>query len=123
MKWPNNEILKSHRAILGKTGSGKTVTEKVSVEYLLKEKERVVIFDPTGVWWGMRLKADGKAPAFNIPLFGGKRGDVALNPASGRQLAEIIATTDMSCILDTSSMRSLKSNRSSSRNSLKRFIA
>jgi len=44
---------------LGTSGSGKTYNAGVAVERLLSKKARVVIVDPLGVWWGLRLTADG----------------------------------------------------------------
>lgn len=65
---PNIELpdaaLIHHVAIVGATGSGKTYTAKGVVEKLLDMRRRVVILDPTGAWWGLRLKSDGVTPAF-----------------------------------------------------------
>lgn len=50
--------LTQHIAIIGATGSGKTYTAKTPVEKLLEARKRVVILDPTGAWWGLRVLAD-----------------------------------------------------------------
>ena len=71
------EIMATHVAIVGKTGSGKTYTAKGLVERLLEANRRVIVLDPTGAWWGLRSKADG-APGFPIPVLGGEHGDVPL---------------------------------------------
>lgn len=97
--------LENHLGILGKTGSGKTIVSKGLVEYLLIQKERVCIFDPTGVWYGLRTMADGKTPAFDIPIFGGPRADVQLNDKQGDVLGELIGSSDTSAIVDVSSMK------------------
>jgi hypothetical protein len=40
--------------------------------------------DPLGVWWGLRLKADGKTVAFNVVIFGGPHGDLPLTSTPAR---------------------------------------
>lgn len=54
------DALNRHLAIVGNVGSGKTVTAKGFVEWLLDEGRRVIVLDPTGVWWGLRMLGDGK---------------------------------------------------------------
>lgn len=71
------DIMATHVAIVGKTGSGKTYTAKGLVERLLEANRRVIVLDPTGAWWGLRSKADG-GPGFAIPVLGGEHGDVPL---------------------------------------------
>ncbi len=103
MKLPQGS-LDNHIGILGKTGSGKTYTGKGLVEHLLDAGKRVCIVDPTGVWWGMRLKADGKSPAYDdLVIFGGQHADVDIPDAAGAgtRIGELIATRDMSGIVDT----------------------
>lgn len=95
------KILEQHIAILGKTGSGKTYTAKGIAETLLEQKRRVCILDPTGVWWGLRSDVTGKKPAFPIFVLGGKHGDLPLDARAGTAIAEIIATTHTSAIIDT----------------------
>ena len=46
-------------AFVGTSGSGKTYNAGTAVERLLKSA-RVGVIDPLGVWWGLRLLADGK---------------------------------------------------------------
>lgn len=46
-----SEILKSHIAILGKTGSGKTSTEKLAVEQVVSEGFRVCVLDSVKSDW------------------------------------------------------------------------
>ncbi len=60
------EALAQHIGILGKTGSGKTTTAKGLAEGLLSSGKRLcALGDPTGVWWGLRLMADGLARAIH----------------------------------------------------------
>jgi len=97
-------ILTQHIAILGKTGSGKTFTAKVMVEMLLRKRQRVCVIDPTSAWWGLRSDRSGKGPGFSITVFGGLHGDLPIERHHGQSIAEIIATTDTSAIIDTKLM-------------------
>lgn len=99
------EALAQHVAILGKTGSGKTVVAKGLVEKLLAEGRLVCAVDPTGVWYGLRLKADGKTAAFPVVIFGGAHADIPIDPWSGAKLAEIVADGQFSCVIDTQLMK------------------
>jgi uncharacterized protein len=95
------QILSQHIAILGKTGSGKTYAAKGMAERLLAAKERVCIIDPTGAWWGLRSNTTGKASGFPIMVFGGEHGDLPIERHHGQSIAEIIATTETSAVIDT----------------------
>ena len=99
------EAFATHLAILGKTGSGKTTTAKGFAETLMDSGRRICAIDPTGVWWGLRLKADGRTPGHPVVIFGGSHADVPIEEAtSGKRLAEIIAKGSFSSVLDTSLM-------------------
>ncbi len=100
---PDRSLLQ-HIAILGKAGSGKTYTAKGIAEALLTERKRVCIIDPTGVWWGLRSNASGTKAAFPIVVFGGEHADVPLSEGHGHAIAEIIASTDTSAVIDTRHM-------------------
>lgn len=77
-------------AIVGRIGSGKTFTAKGLVEAELAAGARVCVIDPTGAWWGLRLRPDGAAPAFPVVIFGGAHGDVPIIAAQGEQLADVV---------------------------------
>ncbi len=97
--------LAQHIAILGKTGSGKTYAAKGVVERLLERGERIAIVDPTGVYWGLRLDANGiKASPYEVVIFGGRHADLPLSAGDGERLAEIIGTSTTPVILDTQQM-------------------
>jgi uncharacterized protein len=94
--------LERHIAILGKTGSGKSNTAKVIAERLMKAGERVCAIDPTGTWWGVRLAEDGKrASKFAPVIFGGNHADIQITADHGAAIAEAIATSSTSAIIDT----------------------
>jgi uncharacterized protein len=62
---------------LGMTGSGKTFGAGTCVERILAKRDRVVIPDPLGVWWGLRQMAEGKtASPYDIVIFGGPHADL-----------------------------------------------
>ena len=105
LKELTEDALKNHVAILGKAGSGKTYAAKGIAEDLLNAGERVCVVDPTGVWWGLKSKANGKSGAFEIVVFGGSHADFPLAQAHGEALAEIVATSNTPAIVDTSLMR------------------
>jgi len=97
---------------LGTSGSGKTYNAGVAVERLLSKKARVVIVDPLGVWWGLRLTADGKhASPFNVVIFGGPRGDLPLTEHAGALIGETAATMAESCIIDLRELGSKSAER------------
>ena len=61
-------------AIVGTAGSGKTYAAGTAVERILHRRDRTIIVDPLGVWWGLRLSQDGNtASAFDVVIFGGPR--------------------------------------------------
>lgn len=97
---------------LGTSGSGKTYNAGTAVEILLAQKSRVVIIDPLGVWWGLRLQADGRsASPFNVAIFGGPHGDLPLTEHTGALLGETAATMAESCIIDLSELKTRSAER------------
>ncbi len=87
----------------GTAGTGKTYNAMGRVERLLKRKNRVVIPDPLGVWWGLRLMPDGKAQSpYDVVIFGGPHGDLPLTEHAGALIGETVAGMKESCILDLS---------------------
>ncbi len=96
-----DEALKSHTAILGKTGSGKSNAGKVVMETLLSRRERACVVDPTGTWWGLRSKPDGSPSRFKPVIFGGEHADVPIGAGHGAAIAETIGTTSTPAIVDT----------------------
>lgn len=89
-------------AYLGTRRSGKTYGAGVMVEEFLGHDVQVVVIDPVGVWWALRLAADGRAAGFNIPVFGGIHGDIPLEPTSGEFVANLVVERRLSVVLDVS---------------------
>lgn len=96
---------------IGTSGSGKTYAAGTAVERLLSDGARVVIVDPLGAWWGLRLQADGNANAFSLPIFGGDHGDLPLNEGAGKLIGETVAGMAESCIIDLSALPSKAAER------------
>lgn len=98
-----NDAMYDRLAFVGSTGSGKTYAASAAVEALLARLDRVVIVDPLGVWWGLRLTADGKSSSgFDLPIFGGAHGDISITETSGAVIGEAVAGSCQSCIIDLS---------------------
>lgn len=70
--------------IVGKKGSGKTVTGLDLAEEFLKLKIAPVIIDPLDVAWGLKS-------AFPVYIFGGKHADLPLEPGAGKIIAQLVA--------------------------------
>jgi hypothetical protein len=96
------EIVTGKTAILGMPGSGKSWLMMLLAELFLDASAQVVFLDPKGEAWALRLSADGKTPAYPIPVFGGDKGDFPLRPDMGRRIAETIVEGDYSAVLDVS---------------------
>lgn len=113
MKHPiPDAALDDRLSFIGTSGSGKTYNSGTAVERLLARKARVVIIDPLGVWWGLRLLADGKTPSpHNVVIFGGPHGDLPLTDLVGALLGETAATMAESCIIDLSQLGSKAAER------------
>ena len=74
---PQNAAVQVY-AFMGRRGSGKTFAAGRLVEQVMGAGGQVLILDPVGTWYGLRLAADGKSPGISIPVFGGLHGDIPL---------------------------------------------
>lgn len=89
-------------AFLGRTGSGKSYASSKLAELLLSLSAQMIVLDPVGIWWGLRVPAKSGSEAFSIPVFGGLHGDLPLNPRSGTLMAELLIERNLSAVLDVS---------------------
>lgn len=99
------EAITQKFAFLGRTGSGKTYGAGKLAELFLDAGAQIVVLDGIGVWYGLRLRADGKGKGFSVPVFGGEQGDVPLEPQAGRLIAKLIVEEGFSAVLDVSNFR------------------
>lgn len=106
-----DNILHERLAIVGGTGSGKSYTARGLVERVLGAGGRVGVIDPTGVWYGLRMKPDGKGAGFPVVMFGGDHSDVPLNETAGRVIGQAVASTHQSWVIDTSALKSKAAER------------
>ena len=106
-------VLDQRLAIVGTSGSGKTYAAKGLVERLMGQGARVCVVDPLGVWWGLRLGADGAAAPSPYPVvvFGGHHADVALDDGLGATLGHVVGTHRMACVVDVSDLGSAAARR------------
>jgi hypothetical protein len=96
-----SDVVTQKLAFLGRTGSGKSYGATKLCELMLDAGAQVIALDPVGVWYGLRLSADGSR-GFAVPVFGGEHGDVPLEPKSGALIADIIVDRQISAVLDLS---------------------
>lgn len=89
-------------AFVARKGAGKTYAAGKLNEELLDAGVQCVILDTVGNWYGLRLAADSKDAAFDIPVLGGLRGDIPLEPAGGELVADLVVETGRSVIVDLS---------------------
>lgn len=102
------DLVTQKLAFLGRTGSGKTYAAMKAAEEMLDCGMQVIVLDVVGVWWGLRLDADGKSPGIDIPILGGLRGDIPLEPTGGALVADLLVDRRQSVILDLSQFESDK---------------
>lgn len=91
---------------LGRTGSGKTYGAQKLAEMLLAAKAQIVVLDPVGVWYALRLREDGRTEAHDIPVFGGLHHDIEIFPDTGTMIADLIVDRGISAVLDVSQFES-----------------
>lgn len=87
------EASKSHTAIVGKTGSGKTCTAKLMIERVVGGSGRVCILDPIkSDYWGLVSSGDGKRPGLPFHILGGPRAHVPLHPGAGKAVGRVVGS-------------------------------
>lgn len=94
-------------AFLGRTGSGKTYAATKLAEEMLAVGAQIIVLDPVGVWYGLRLASNGRDPSgIDIPVFGGLKGDIPIQPTGGQLMADVLVDSGRSGILDVSQFES-----------------
>lgn len=89
-------------AFVGTYNSGKSYAAMKTAEQMTMAGMQWVAMDPMGIWWGMRLAADGKGDGLDIVIFGGQHGDVPIRDVDGALVADTIVSLGISAIIDTS---------------------
>ncbi len=98
--------------VIAKRGSGKTYTAAKLAEGMLIIGAQIVVIDPVGNWYGLRLGSNGKPDGgLDIKILGGRNGDIPLEHTAGPLIAKTIVDTGMSVILDVSMMTKIKQRR------------
>jgi len=91
--------------IIARKGAGKTYTATKMAEEMHGADAQIVALDPVGIWYGLRLGADGKSPGISIPVLGGDHGDIPLEHTAGALVADMIMDTGTSAVVDVSLFR------------------
>lgn len=89
-------------AFIARKGAGKTYAAGKLAELLMDAGVQCCVLDTVGNWYGLRIAADGKGQGFDIPVLGGLRGDIPLEPTGGELVADLVVETGRSVILDLS---------------------
>lgn len=85
-----------HSAVLGITGSGKTVTSKVMVEQLVAQGRHVCIIDPIkSDWFGLTSSRGGDSPGLPFTVLGGPRGAIPLSVHSGSAIGKLVGSGEL----------------------------
>lgn len=96
--------LTSTHGVIAMRGSGKTFRSMWIAEQMLDFGGQVVVVDPTGAWWGLRLSRDGKSVHFPQLLVLGANGSMPLNDNMGEAVAKLVVNKRLSVVLDLSDM-------------------
>lgn len=99
------EIVTQTTAVLGIRGSGKSTTARKLVEEAIAAGQRVLVIDPTDVWWGLKSSSDGKRAGLPVVVLGGDHGDLPLPETAGRIIADFIVEGEGSAILSVRHLR------------------
>jgi hypothetical protein len=92
-------------AAIGRKGAGKTYLATMIAEQMLDAHAQVVVIDPVGNWWGLRVGADGRSKGKEIFVIGGDHGDVPLVPEAGARIARLLVEKNISAVIDVSGFR------------------
>lgn len=96
------ELVTEATAIVATRGAGKSSASAVLVEESFALGVQSIIFDRTGVYWGLRSNSTGGGDGLAIYVLGGPHGDVPLEPGAGAMIADLAVDTGHSLVLDLS---------------------
>lgn len=92
-------------AAIGRKGAGKTYLATMIAEQMLDASAQVIVIDPVGNWWGLRVGADGKSKGKDIFVIGGEHGDIPVIPEAGARVAKLLVEKSISAVIDVSGFR------------------
>jgi hypothetical protein len=104
-------------AFLAIRGAGKTYDAAKLAEQILKQGYPIVVFDPMGIWWGLRVGINGHE-GFPILIIGGQHQDIPIPLQAAkkgfsivdenklREMVNAILQAGLSVIVDTSNLSS-----------------
>lgn len=92
-------------ACIGRKGAGKTYLATMLAEQMLDLPAQILVIDPVGNWFGLRIAADGKGKGKDIFIAGGEHGDIPLTVEAGARIARLVVEKNVSIILDVSNFR------------------
>lgn len=109
---PADEAVTQKYGFIGRSGSGKSYAAMRLAELFLEQGAQIIALDWVGIWWSLRLAADGKTPGFeHVYIFGGEHADVALQPESGALMADLVVDKHISVVLDVMHFRKAERTR------------
>ena len=104
LELPINAVTQTFSQI-GRKGAGKTYLASMIAEQMLDTTAQVIVIDPIGSWWGLRVNKDGKSKGKNIFIIGGMHKDVPLSSDAGKEIAKLLTEKNISVVLDISEFR------------------
>lgn len=99
------DVVTQTLAMIGRKGAGKTYLATMVAEQMLDIHAQVIVVDPVGNWWGLRVGADGKSKGKEIFVIGGDHGDIPIIPTAGAKIARLLVEKGVSAVLDVSGFR------------------
>lgn len=109
---PADEAITQKYGFIGRSGSGKSYAAMRLAELFLAHGGQVIALDWVGIWWSLRLAANGKTPGFeHVYIFGGEHADVDLRPESGALMADLVVDKHISVVLDVMHFRKAERTR------------
>jgi hypothetical protein len=109
---PADEAVTQKYGFIGRSGSGKSYASMRLAELFLAHGAQIIALDWVGIWWSLRLAADGKKPGFeHVYIFGGEHADVDLRPESGALMADLVVDKHISVVLDVMHFRKAERTR------------
>lgn len=77
-------------------------TALIEMEEMVERGLFVGYIDPLGIAWGIRSSADGQKAGYPVLIFGGRHGDLPLDPAAGKIVCAFVLEQRQPFILDLS---------------------